>query len=935
MLFIAFKRLTNRPLLTLLSILGATLSVGLVVSIPIFAKAVSFVMLQEQLDKIAAQSRRPPFSIHFYVLPQGQYPLSMERAREWQEGIAQTLVNEIGVPLLAASRQMETTGLVLRTRESDTFYGRPNTILLKDTNLTILPGIESRITIVQGEPMENSVSTNDLNIWLHKTLLDEIGLEPGELVEIRDLRRGLTIPVRVAGAWKATNPQDVFWFSNPDMSLRRSMLVTEADYANLVEKASEEQLGFASWYFILDQSKLSSERMQDYANGIRSAMKLIAKYIPDPRMDSSPLSALDNALDREADLTVLMFVFSVPVMGFLLYFLTLLSSITIRWQQRETAVMVSRGMRRSQLLVVSLIEALVIIGAGIGLGFFVGIQLASAMGYTESFMRFTWREPLPVSLNTFNLPMLLAAISAALLARLWPIFQATRTSVVSHERARARAPQKPFWQRFYLDLILLVPLAYAYRQLVAQGTLVPQALSGEGGLGQDPLLFLVPALFTLNISLILVRIFPILMRLGDWLSALGRDATLYLAFRQLARQSSQYTSALLLVITSLGLGAFMASMAVSLDQWLLDQVYYAVGSDVLLKQTINPDDAESGVMPTEGAWILPPDSYEDVPGILYASRVGMYAASISLNDRQTLRGLFLGVDRLDLPSTLFFRSDFSNMSLGGLMNQLAAREDAVLVSRKVLERSKREIGDKIPIRVSVVDVALNTQFTIAGIYDYFPTVYETDRTAVIGNLDFLFDQAGGTALHDLWLKTDPTFERKSMTDAIEGMGVYISRWVDAREEIEIEKAKVERIGIFGTLTIGFLAAAILSGIGLLIYNYASLQERLFRFTILRAVGLSLLQVISQVSIEYMVLMVYSVLGGAAIGIWASRLFIPFFQAADMNVLRPPTMIPLIAWEDIMRISAVFTVVLILAQIAVISAALRKGVFQALRIGDQE
>ena len=120
-------------------------------------------------------------------------------------------------------------------------------------------------------------------------------------------------------------------------------------------------------------------------------------------------------------------------------------------------------------------------------------------------------------------------------------------------------------------------------------------------------------------------------------------------------------------------------------------------------------------------------------------------------------------------------------------------------------------------------------------------------------------------------------------------------------------ARIERVGIFGALTIGFLAAAVLSGIGLMVYNYASLQERLFRFTILRAVGLSLRQIVGQVGIEYVILMVYSIAGGAGIGALASALFIPFFQAADQNVLYPPTLLPLVAWDDIGRISAVFVV----------------------------
>jgi putative ABC transport system permease protein len=404
----------------------------------------------------------------------------------------------------------------------------------------------------------------------------------------------------------------------------------------------------------------------------------------------------------------------------------------------------------------------------------------------------------------------------------------------------------------------------------------------------------------------------------------------------LARQSSQYISALLLVITSLSLGAFMASMAVSLDRWLADQVRYAIGSDILIRQTVDPDSGEDA-LPSEGAWVLPISDYEEIEGVRDAARIGMYKATISLENRRSRRGTFLGVDRLDLPKVLFFRSDFGPVSLGEMMNQLALREDAVLLTERVLERGNYEIGDKVHIRVNVNDVPLETDFTIAGTFHYFPTVYEESegQTAVIGNLDFLYEQIGAVLMHNIWLKIDPDADQQAMIDQVKDMGVFISRWVDIRDEMAKEQARVERIGIFGTLTIGFLAAAVLSGIGLLVYNYASLQERLFRFTILRAVGISLGQVIGQVAIEYLVLMVYSVLGGAAIGVWASRLFIPFFQAADKNVLNPPRLIPLVAWDDIVSISTAFTITLVIAQIAVISAALRRGVFQALRMGDRE
>jgi len=75
--------------------------------------------------------------------------------------------------------------------------------------------------------------------------------------------------------------------------------------------------------------------------------------------------------------------------------------------------------------------------------------------------------------------------------------------------------------------------------------------------------------------------------------------------------------------------------------------------------------------------------------------------------------------------------------------------------------------------------------------------------------------------------------------------------------------------------------------------------------------------------------------GAAIAIWGSQLFIPFFQAADGRAFRPPRMIPVVAWTDIGLICAAFALALILAQTIMLLAALRRGVFQALRMGDRE
>ena len=64
-------------------------------------------------------------------------------------------------------------------------------------------------------------------------------------------------------------------------------------------------------------------------------------------------------------------------------------------------------------------------------------------------------------------------------------------------------------------------------------------------------------------------------RLGNRL----RSFVAYMGLTQLHRQGAHYSGSLFLTMVCLSLGAFYASMALSLDQWLSDRIFYKVGSD--------------------------------------------------------------------------------------------------------------------------------------------------------------------------------------------------------------------------------------------------------------------------------------------------------------------------------------------------------------------
>ena len=105
---------------------------------------------------------------------------------------------------------------------------------------------------------------------------------------------------------------------------------------------------------------------------------------------------------------------------------------------------------------------------------------------------------------------------------------------------------------------------------------------------------------------------------------------------------------LLLLSLTVSLATFTASMAVTLDDHLWDQVYYQVGADLNLAelgestqegeqltlpgQTGAPQEASED----EPQWLfLPVAEHLNVPGVQAATRVGNHAATASKADTNT------------------------------------------------------------------------------------------------------------------------------------------------------------------------------------------------------------------------------------------------------------------------------------------------------------
>ena len=227
------------------------------------------------------------------------------------------------------------------------------------------------------------------------------------------------------------------------------------------------------------------------------------------------------------------------------------------------------------------------------------------------------------------------------------------------------------------------------------------------------------------------------------------------------------------------------------------------------------------------------------------------------------------------------------------------------------------------------------EFTIAGTVRYFPTFYpeEGNEYLFVGNLEYLFNQMGGPFPYDVWITTVPGAAPEDIRLGLRDLDIKVIYMRGSREAIESEQGRPARTGVFGILSVGFVAASVLTVLGFLIHSFLSFRRRHIEFGMLRAIGLSQAQMLGFLALEQLLLVGTGITAGTSLGALVSELFVPFLQVgADQHVTIPPFVV-LIAWGDITKIYVLFAAMLVLAIAGLMWLLTRLKMFEAVKLGN--
>ena len=978
-LVVAAKRLLSQRWLALATLLGLAISVALIMSIPLYADAVYYRILRDELSAryetvggspaAAARLRqRPPFAFMFRYMGTLHGSLEWEDVQAVDAYLSGPAGAALGLPRQLLVRHCKTENLRLSPWEDSSAYedaDRPLDLVA----FAFVSDLENHVTILEGHLPAVATPTPDstVEVMVSEPLATGLGLQVGETYAVlpRSLTQNLPatpIPVRIAGVWRATNPEEDSWFYDPT-ALEDLFFVPEETFRSRISPYVNNEVYLGLWYLVMDGSDVHASDVAPLLKRIAVVQQRVSALRPYTELDMLLVEALLRYQRAAGLLTILFYAFSVPIVGLLLAFISLVVGLSVGRQRNEMAVLRSRGATAAQVVGIAALEGLLLGMIALIVGTPVGTMMARVIGRARSFLDFTLQANLRVGVTVTTWCFGIASVGLALLAQLLPTIGAARHTIVTYKREQARTLQRPWWQRAWLDVLLFIPAAYGTFLLRQQGSIALPVAGQEmpGDPFQNPLLFLVPALGIFALTLFVLRLLPSVMGCIAWLSSRTSGVGVLLAARHLARTPGLYAAPVVLLVLTLSLSAFTASLAQTLDHHLYDQVYYQVGADVsLVEMGENVETGASGGPSGGGAspvgqeegprWLfLPVSEHLKVPGVRAAARVGHYKAITQLSGTPQV-GTFMGIDRVDFAQVAFWRRDFAPVSLGELMNALATTPYGVLVSRNFLREHALSMGDTFRIAVDTYAQRNELDVQIVGGFDLFPGWYPEQEQSpgaarsgaqekqpggplFVGNLDYLFDEAGGQFPYDVWLKTDPQADYEELVRGVRALGVRVEEWDTSRLKISKEQERPERQGLFGLLSVGFVAAALLTVLGFLLYAFFSFRRRFVELGVLRAIGLSARHMAAFLAWELAFLIAVGLAAGTGLGVWISRSFIPYLQVGAGPSAHIPPLVVEIAWPSIFHIYALFGLLFVAALGGLTALLLRIRIFQAIKLGE--
>ncbi|MCZ6706765.1 MAG: FtsX-like permease family protein [Chloroflexi bacterium] len=660
---IVIRRVNGNRRLTVAMIVGVVLAIGLMSSTVIYRDALDDLGLKFDLGRTDQSELDLLISTSNHLASSDEYERDQRTIDRRLDPIDHFLTGRTRV-LTTATFFLTPPGEAV-TEEPD----RPR------SRFQFLSDLESNITVDEGTfpPREATFSNPPrIDVSLSSEAAAAFGVSIGDEFDLHPFWRADKEPVRVivTGLISQTDPEADYWRDDPDRFVVNTpawntfaFFIDENALFDVLAVYLPDISADLETIAYVNQGSLNSRNAAEAALLLRASMQAIGGEVERTRVQTQLPRVLETFTEKKFFSRLPLLVLTLQVVGIVLYYVVMVSTLVVDRQSGEIALLKSRGAGLYQIVSVYLIEGGVLAAIGMALGPLLALGAIAGLGKTPPFDGLSGGDFLSVRLTAGA--YLWGGIGAALsiLALVWPAFRASNYSIVRYKQAISRPAEKTVIQRYYLDVVLVIVALILFFQLQDSGSLVTEDLFG--GLEQDPLLLIAPAIFIVAVGIIFLRMFPLILSIASWASDKFAGIAVQLSLWHLVRAPLQNARLVLLLILATSIAMFSATFGSTLDQSFEDRASYLTGAPLRVSE----------VRLARGLGVEPfRETFQNHPGVERIAPVIRSEATYVRALATTFRASLLGVDveSLLLEDVAFFREDFAAVDLATLLEPIAA-----------------------------------------------------------------------------------------------------------------------------------------------------------------------------------------------------------------------------------------------------------------------
>ena len=288
------------------------------------------------------------------------------------------------------------------------------------------------------------------------------------------------------------------------------LFVTERALIDGAGRTFPNTLVTTNWIVFVDREGLKQWSPAELLDRVEAMDSEIAQSIPGGALFTGIRRLVSDYEERSFFSGIPLAVLLAVMVMTVLYYLAMMVSYLVQSREDDVALLRNRGVTTLQMLRLYAMEGGVLTLVAVLVAPFLAYGVVASSGKLPAFKDITGGGFLPVQFDW--LPFVVAAGTGLLGLAIFiiPALVGARSSLVIHRLRSSRPPTVPLFQRYYLDIGLLVLGGIVFWELRDRGQIVSGGLFDNVQVNEA--LLLAPVLLLVAVALLFMRFFPLFVR---------------------------------------------------------------------------------------------------------------------------------------------------------------------------------------------------------------------------------------------------------------------------------------------------------------------------------------------------------------------------------------------------------------------------------------